>query len=176
MRVIGVTVTALNLKFLMADILEEQRNPAFIIFKKMASYKANRPFKKPIRKNKGFKHIESSRPSNRRNKPDRGSSYNTYSEKDEEAFKNVETEPESDLDLELKSFICVIKNFDLNDSKSSCFIGSLNSKNNVEDSEIEDGYLAVFNRSKKPLKRSPNRPDLLLYNINTIDHIVNDKK
>jgi len=36
--------------------------------------------------------------------------------------------------------------------------------------------LAVFNKSKRPLKRSPNRPDLLLYDIGTIDHIVNDRK
>ncbi len=52
----------------------------------------------------------------------------------------------------------------------------MNFKNNVEDFETEDGYLVVFNKSKKPLKQSSNRPDLLLYDINTIDHIVNNKK
>ncbi len=49
-------------------------------------------------------------------------------------------------------------------------------KNSVEDSETENGYLAAFNKSKKSLKRSSNRLDLLLYDISTIDHIVNDKK
>jgi len=36
--------------------------------------------------------------------------------------------------------------------------------------------LIVFNKSKKQLKRLSNRPDLLLYDINIIDHIVNDRK
>ncbi len=36
--------------------------------------------------------------------------------------------------------------------------------------------MATFNKSKKPLKRPPNRPDLLLYDTGTIDHIVNDRK
>ncbi len=52
----------------------------------------------------------------------------------------------------------------------------MNSNNSTEDSEIEDNYFTTFNKSKKPLKRSFNRPDLLLYNINTTDHIVNDRK
>ena len=176
MKVIRVTITALNLEFLIADILKEQRNPAFTTFKKMAFYKANRPSKDFIYQNKGFKYIKSFRPSNRRRKPDRGSSYNTYFENDEEAFKNVETKPESDPDPELESFICVIRNFDLDDSKSSCFIGSTSSKDSIEDSEIKGGYLAAFNKSKNPLKRLSNRPDLLLYDIGTTDYIVNDKK
>ena len=41
MRAIGASVTALNLKFLMADILEEQRNPAFTIFKRTYVYRIN---------------------------------------------------------------------------------------------------------------------------------------
>ena len=52
----------------------------------------------------------------------------------------------------------------------------MNSRNSVEDSKTKSGYLTAFNKSKKPLKRSPNRFDLLLYDIGTIDHIVNDKK
>jgi len=52
----------------------------------------------------------------------------------------------------------------------------LNFNNNVENSETEGGYFTAFNKSKKSLKRSPNRPDLLLYNIGITDHIVNDKK
>jgi len=95
---------------------------------------------------------------------------------DDEAFKDAETEPESDLNLKLEFFICIIRNFDLDDSKSSCFISSLNFNNNIEDFETEGGYFAVFNKSKKSLKRSPNRLDLLLYDIDTIDYIVNDKK
>ena len=142
----------------------------------MASYRANRSFRDSICQNKDFKHIESSRLSNCCKKSDRGSSYNMQFEEDEEASKNVETEFESDLDFELESFTCVIRNFDLDDSKSSCFIGFLSFRINVKDFEIEDGYLAVFNRSKKLLKRLSNRPDLLLYDINTIDYIVNDKK
>ncbi len=142
----------------------------------MAFYKANRPFRDFICQNKSFKCIESFRLFNRRRKPDRGSNYNMYFEEDEKVFKDVEIEFESDLDLELESFTYIIKNFDLDDSKSSCFIGFLSSRNNVENSEIEGGYLVAFNRSKKPLKRSSNRPDLLLYNIDTTDYIVNDKK
>ena len=94
-------MTALNLEFLIADILEEQRNPVFTTFKKMAFYRANRLFKDFICQNKGLKRIESSRLSNCCKKPDRGSNYNTYFEEDKEVFKNVETEPESDLNLEL---------------------------------------------------------------------------
>src|SRR6266566_7867282 len=142
----------------------------------MAFYRVNMPSKDTIRQNKGFKRTENFKPSNCRRKPDRGSNYNMYLEEDEKASKNVETKPESDPDLELEPFICIIKNFDLNDNKSSCFIGSLNSRNNAEDSKTEDGYLAAFNKSKKSLKRSSNRPDLLLYDIGTTDHIVNDKK
>ncbi len=52
----------------------------------------------------------------------------------------------------------------------------MNSNNNAKDFETKKDYFIVFNKSKKSLKRSPNRPDLLLYNINTIDHIVNNKK
>ncbi len=52
----------------------------------------------------------------------------------------------------------------------------MNSNNNVEDFETKGSYFAAFNKSKKSLKRSPNRLDLLLYNIGTINHIVNDKK
>jgi len=142
----------------------------------MASYKANRPSKDPISQNKGPKHIESFRPSNRRRKSDRGSNYNTYPEEDKEVFKNAEIEPESNLDFELEFFICVIGNFDLDDSKSSCSIDFLSFRNSVKDFETEGGYLVVFNRSKKLLKRLLNRPDLLLYDISTIDYIVNDKK
>src|SRR6266566_620211 len=92
------------------------------------------------------------------------------------AFKNAETKLESNPDLKLKFFICIIKNFDLDDNKSSCSIGSLSSRNSVEDSEIESGYLAAFNRSKNPLKQSSNRLDLLLYDIGIIDYIFNDRK
>src|SRR6266566_8794865 len=131
----------LNFEFLMADILKERRNPASTTFKKMASYRANRPSKDLTYQNKGFKYIESFRPFNRRKRPDKGSNYNTHLEKDEEVFKDVETELKSDLNLELESFTCVIRNFDLDDSKSNCFISSLNSRNSVEDFEIEGGYL-----------------------------------
>jgi len=142
----------------------------------MAFYRVNRPSRDPICQNKSFKHIESSRPFNRRRKLDRGFSHNIYSEEDEEASKDAKTELESDLNLELKSFTYVIRNFDLDNSKSSCSISFLSFRNNVEDFEIEGGYLVAFNRSKKPLKRSLNRPDLLLYDIGIIDHIVNDRK
>ncbi len=176
MKTIRTTITTLNLKFLIADILEKQRNPASTTFKKMASYKANRPSKNPIHQNKSPKYTESSKPSNHRKKPDKGSSHNIHPEKDKKASKDVETKLKSDPNPKLESFIYVIKNFDLDDSKSSCFISFLNSRNNFENFEIEGGYLAIFNRSKKPLKRSPNRPDLLLYDIGTTNHIVNDKK
>src|SRR6266699_3487457 len=142
----------------------------------MASYRANKPSKDSTRQNKGFKRIKSFKSSNRHRKPDRSSSYNMHFKEDEEVFKDVETEPESDLDPELESFTCVIGNFDLDDSKSSCSIGSLSFRNSVENSETEDGYLAAFNRLKKPLKRLPNRLDLLLYDISIIDYIVNDRK
>ncbi len=69
--------------------------------------------------------------------------------------------------------------FDLDDNKSSCSISSWSFRDNVksvESVETESGYLATFNKSKRPLKRSSNKPDLLLYNIGTIDHIVNDRK
>ena len=82
-------MTALNLEFLIADILKEQRNPASTTFKKMASYKVNRPSKDPICQNKDFKRTESSRPSNCRRKPDRSSNYNMYPEEDKEASKDI---------------------------------------------------------------------------------------
>ncbi len=160
----------------MADILEEQKNPISTTFKKMASYKANKPFKDPICQNKGLKYTENSRLSNRRKKLDKGSNHNIYPEENEETFKNVEIELKSNLDFKLKSFIYVIKNFDLDDNKSSCSISFLSFKNNIEDSKTEDSYLTTFNKSKKPLKQSPNKPDLLLYDIDITDHIVNDKK
>jgi len=156
--------------------LKKQKNPAFTTFKKITSYRANRPFKDFIRQNKDLKRIESSRLSNCCKKPDRSSNYNTHLEENEEVFKDVETEPESNLDLELKSFTCVIKNFDLDDNKSNCSIGSLSFKNNAEDSETKGSYLTAFNKSKKPLKQLSNRPNLLLYDINITDHIVNNKK
>src|SRR6266566_8129013 len=142
----------------------------------MAFYRINKLSRDLIYQNKGPKRLESFRLSNYRRKPDRGSSYNIYPEEDEEVFKNVEIEFEFDLDFELESFTYVIKNFDLDNSKSNCSISSLSSNNSAEDFETEGGYLAVFNKSKKSLKRLPNRLDLLLYDIGTIDHIVNDKK
>ena len=66
MRAIGVLVTALNLEFLIADILEEQRNPTSITSKRTYVHRANRPPRDPTRQNKGPKRIESFRPSNRR--------------------------------------------------------------------------------------------------------------
>ncbi len=160
----------------MADILEEQRNPTFTTSKRTFVHRANRLFRDPTRQNKGPKCIESSRPFNRCKRLDRGSNHNTHPEDDEEVFKDVETELKSDLEFELKSFICVIRNFDLDDNKSSCSIGSTSSKDSVEDFETEGGYLAAFNKSKRLLKRSPNRPDLLLYDIGTTDYIINDRK
>ncbi len=149
MKVIRASVITLNLEFLIADILEEQRNLIFTISKRTYVHRANRTPKDLIRQNKGFKRIESFRPSNRRRSLDRGSSYNTFLEdNDNEASKDVEIEFESDLDPELESFIYVIRNFDLDDSKSSCSIGSLNFRNSVEDFKTKDGYLTVFNRSK----------------------------
>ncbi len=132
MRVIKTSVTALNLKFLIADILEEQRNLASTTSKRTYVHKANRTPKDPTRQSKRLKHTESSKPSNRRRRPNRGSSYNTFSKDDDnETFKDAKTEPKSDPDPELESFTCIIRNFDLNDNKSSCFTGSLNSNNKL---------------------------------------------
>ncbi len=157
--------------------MEEQRNPTSTTSKRTYIHRANRTPRDLTCQSKGFKHIKNFKPSNRRRRPDRGSSHNTFFKDDnDEAFKDTETKPKSDPNLELKSFIYIIKNFDLNNSKSSCSISSLNFNNNVEDFKIEGGYLIVFNKSKKSLKRSPNRSDLLLYDMSTIDHIVNNKK
>jgi len=176
MRAIKASIAALNLEFLITDILKEQRNPTSTTFKRTFVHRANRLFKDPTHQNKGPKRTESSKPFNRRRRLDRGSSYNTHPKDDKKVSKDVEIEPESDLDPELESFICVIRNFDLDDSKSSCSISFTSFKDSAEDSKTKSGYLAAFNKSKKPLKRLPNRPDLLLYDIGTIDHIVNDKK
>src|SRR6266566_6893066 len=122
----------------MADILEEQGNPASTTSKRTYVHRANKPPKDPIRQNKGPKRIENSRLSNCHWKSDRGSSYNTHLEDDEESSKDVETEPE--LKPELQSFICIIKDFDLDDNKSSYFISSWNSRDSaksVENAEIE---------------------------------------
>ncbi len=141
----------------MVDILKEQKNLAPITSKRTYVHRANRTPKDPIRQSKSPKRIKNSKPSNRCKKPDKGSSYNIHPEEDEEVFKDVEIELKSDLDLELESFIYVIRNFDLDDNKSNCSISSLSFRNNAEDSETEGSYLVAFNRSKKPLKRSPNR-------------------
>ncbi len=76
----------------MADILEKQRNLTSTTSKRTYVHRANRPLRDPTCQNKGLKHIESSRPSNRRWRPDRGSSYNTYLKNDEKGSKNAETE------------------------------------------------------------------------------------
>src|SRR6266566_5458681 len=110
MRTIRTSVTALNLEFLIADILEKQRNPASTTSKRTFVHKANKPSKDPTHQNKSLKHIESFKLSNRRKRPDRGSNYNTYPEDNEEASKNAETEPKSDPDPELKSFTYIIQN------------------------------------------------------------------
>ncbi len=177
MKVIEASITALNLEFFIADILEKQRNPASTTFKRTYVHRANRTPKDLIRQSKGPKRTKSFRPSNRRRKPNRGSSYNTFfKDDDDKTFKDAETKLESNLNFELESFIYIIKNFDLDDSKSSCSTSSLSSNNSVENSEIKGGYLATFNKSKKSLKQSSNKPDLLLYDTSTTDHIVNDRK
>ncbi len=122
MRAIRASITALNLEFLIADILEEQRNPASTTCKRTYVHKANRPPKDLTRQNKGLKRIENSKPSNRRWKPNRGSSYNTHPEDDEKGSKNAEIELESE--PELQSFTYVIGDFDLDDNKSSYSISS----------------------------------------------------
>ncbi len=155
MRVIGASVTALNLEFLMVDILKEQRNPASTISKRTYVHRANRTPKDPIHQSKGFKRTENSKPFNRCRRPDKGSSHNTlFKDDNDEAFKDVETELESDPNPELESFICIIRNFDLDDSKSSCSTSSLSFNNSVEDFETEGSYFAAFNKSKKSLKQS----------------------
>jgi len=132
--------------------LEEQRNPASTTSKRTYIHRENRTPRDPTHQNKGPKRTESSRPSNCRRKLDRGSNYNTYLEKDEEVFKSTEIELESNLDFKLESFTYIIRNFDLEDNKSNCFINSLNSKNNVENSKTEDSYLIAFNQSKKTIE------------------------
>src|SRR6266566_3376913 len=176
MRAIRASITALNLEFLIADILKEQRNPASTTSKRIYVHRVNRTSKDLTYQSKGPKYIESSKLFNRRRKSNRSSNYNIYLKENEKVLKDIETKLKSDPDLKLKSFTYVIKNFDLDNNKSNCFIGSLNFRNSVKDFEIEGGYLTTFNRSKKLLKRSPNKSDLLLYDINTIDHIVNDRK
>ncbi len=67
----------------------------------------------------------------------------------------------------------------MDNNNFSCFISSWSSRDSVksvENVETEGGYFAVFNKSKRPLKRSSNRPDLLLYDIGITDYIVNDRK
>ena len=71
-------MTPLNLEFLIADILKEQKNPTSTTFKKMASYKTNKPFKDPTHQNKSLKRIESFKPFNRRKKLNKRSNYNIY--------------------------------------------------------------------------------------------------
>src|SRR6266566_10126823 len=138
MRAIGASVTALNLEFLIADILKKQRNPASTTSKKTYVHRANRTSKDLTRQNKSFKRIENFRPSNRRRRSDRGSNYNMlFEDDDDKVFKNVEIEPESDLKLKLESFIYIIKNFDLDNNKSNYSMGSLNFKNNIENFETE---------------------------------------
>src|SRR6266566_1123168 len=156
MKAIKASVTTLNLEFLMADILKEQRNPTSTTSKRTFVHRANRPSKNPTRQNKGPKRTKNSRPPNRRRRPNRGSNHNTHPKDNEKASKDAETEPESDPDPELESFTCIIRNFDLDNSKSSCSIGFTSSKDNAEDSETESSYLAVFNKSKRLLKRSSN--------------------
>ncbi len=149
MKAVGTSVTTLNLEFLITDILEEQRNLASTTSKRTFVHRANRSSRDPIRQNKGPKRTENFKPPNRRKRPDRGSNHNTHPKDDEKTSKDVETEPESDLDPELKSFICVIQNFDLDDNKSSCFISFMSSKDNAKNSETKGGYLTAFNKSKK---------------------------
>src|SRR6266699_3261595 len=165
MRVVRVSVTTLNLEFLIVDILKKQRNPASTTFKRMFVYRANRLSKDFIRQNKGFKRIKSFKLFNRCKKLDRDSNYNIYCEDNKKVSKNVETEFKYDLNPKLKSFTYIIQNFDLDDSKSSCSISFTNFKDNVENFEIEGAYLAAFNKLKRLLKQSLNKPDLLLYDI-----------
>src|SRR6266699_1621085 len=109
-KAIEASVTALNLKFLMADILEEQRNPASTTSKRTYVYRVNKPPRDPTYQNKNPKRIESFKPSNRRWRSDRGLSYYMHLEDDEEGFKDVEIEFESE--FELQSFIYVMGDFD----------------------------------------------------------------
>ncbi len=99
MRAIEASVTALNLEFLIADILEEQRNLASITSKRTYVHRVNRPSKDFTRQNKGFKRIESFKLFNCCRRFDRDSSYNIYLEDDEESFKDVEIKLESKFKL-----------------------------------------------------------------------------
>src|SRR6266566_2032832 len=109
MRAIGASVTALNLEFLIADILKEQRNPASTTSKRTYIHRANRPPKDPTRQNKGPKRTKSSKPFNRRRRPNRDSNHNILPENnDDKTFKNTEIEPESNPDPKLKSFTYII--------------------------------------------------------------------
>jgi len=147
MKIIKVSITALNLKFLITDILKEQRNPASTTSKRTYVHKANRTLRDSTRQNKGFKRTESFKLSNRCRRLNKSSNYNTlFEDNDDETFKNVKTKPESNLNPELKSFIYIIKNFDLNDSKSNYSIGSLNSNNNIKDFKTKGSYLIAFNK------------------------------
>ncbi len=94
----------------MADILEEQRNPTSTTSKRTYVHKANRTPKDPIYQNKDSKRIESSKLFNCYRKPNRGSNHNMlFENNDNKTFKNIKTELESDLNLELESFTYIIK-------------------------------------------------------------------
>ncbi len=66
MKIIETSVIALNLEFLIADILEEQRNPTSTTSKRTYVHKVNRTSKDPIRQSKSFKRIKNFRLFNRR--------------------------------------------------------------------------------------------------------------
>ena len=83
----------------MIDILEEQRNLASTTSKRTYVHRANRLSKDLTCQNKGFKRIESFRPSNRRWRPDRDSNHNTHLENNEKGSKDVKTKPESKPEL-----------------------------------------------------------------------------
>ncbi|SRR6266699_1532828 len=120
MKAIKASVITLNLKFLIADILEEQRNPTSTTSKRIYVYKANRTPKDPIYQNKSFKHTKSSKPSNRRQRSNKGSNHNIlFKNNNNKTFKNIETEFKSDPNPKLESFTYIIKNFDLNNNKSN---------------------------------------------------------
>lgn len=166
-RAIGQTYSGLNLQWLMADITEEQRNPASSAAKSMVYWaKKNEKSTKLPKSSKSPAHSEAKKPPYK--KP--------WKNKEKSQGKKVKSVTNAD-----SEYACVMGLYSLESDKDiedSTAPSPEVSSSEAYFSDVEAEYNIKPTKTAKKLPKDSNRPskDALLYDTGATVHIVNSKK
>jgi hypothetical protein len=186
MRALGHSTETLDLNFLMADLLEEQRIPASTAAKGMA----NRAFNNPKGPKKNQNNQNNKKGSNSKNSPKKDDSKPTYGGNGSQKGQKKKRKPFSN---QTEGYTCIIGSYNIDSGRFSN--DSSSSSNSSSESDFDE-LLPISYRSrevwpKKPpkegskTKQSPCKDrncnhqlprDVLLYDTGSTDYIINERK